>query len=128
RRDLYCREAAVVLGHRRLVRRWCGRTVEDVDPVVRRVVGVGREHVAAAMGVDTVTATRSTGWSSKIAVGHGRGEVVSIDRIEAVGVVGGDVGGSGADRDWIGERDRLPAACRLIGKGGGREQRSGAGP
>ena len=45
-------EPAVVVGHRRLVGCGAGRVEQHVHPVVRRVVGAGREGAGRAIGID----------------------------------------------------------------------------
>ena len=69
--------------------------IVDVHPVVGRVRGAGRENAAGPIGVDA-----GVGRRGQIAAGDRRREIVAGVRIFAgIGMIGGDVGRAGRDRD-----------------------------
>ena len=97
---------------------------DDVDPVVACLPGLVGEAWGGCVAVDAV-AVLAVAERVEGAVAVGAGEVVEVERVVAVGgVVGGEVGGAGADGDRVGEVDLLPAARALAGEGRTREQRS----
>ena len=125
RRALSRRRADVVRCHRRLVSRTAGGVEHDVDPEVRRLVRVRREHAAAAVGKDAVAA----GGRCQRTAGHGRGEEVGRVGIMAdLGVIGDGIDLSGRQRDRSREGRALPAAGRLAGEGDGCKLLAGARP
>src|SRR5207237_930859 len=84
---------------------------DDVDPVVGRVVALGRE--AGPVQVQAVAAL-AVGERAQRAALALRAEVGGVVGVAAVGrAVGGDVGGVGRHRDGRREADLLPAGRRL---------------
>ena len=97
---------------------------DDVDPVVACLPGLVGEAGRGCVAVDAV-AVLAVAERVQGAVAVGVGEVVEVERVVAVGgVVGGEIGGAGADGDRVGEADLLPAARAFAGEGRTREQRS----
>src|SRR5262249_59162249 len=102
-------------GGARVGRRWRGGGVvaeDDVHQVVAGEVGAGRKSGTAGVGIDTVGPVHAVGQGVQwCAVNPRSGKVVVVPRVVAAGsVVGGDVGGVGADGHRRGEVDLLPAA------------------
>ena len=90
------------------------RTGEDhIGPVVGGTEGVGREDAGgdgSAIGVDAVATGRGGGGCCQHTAGEGGGEEVVGRHIEAGGVIRGDIGGVGGDRD--GRRQGSRSASR----------------
>ena len=78
----------------------------DVGPVVRGVVGGGREDAGRAVGED---AAGDAGGQHTVGPAVGGGEVVRGVGVVLRGAVGDDVGRAGLDRDWRREGADLPA-------------------
>src|SRR5262249_62131448 len=97
----------------------------DVHPVIAGEVGAGREGGTAGVGIDTVEPVHAVGQGvQRCVVNPCSGKVVVVPGVVAAGgVVGGDVGGVGADGHWRGEVDLLPAAGRFVGERGGGQCR-----
>ena len=100
----------------------------DVDPVVGRFVGAGREGARRAVAVHAVCAG-GVGERLQRGVLDGAGEARGGVGVVPFGrQVGGDIGGVGVDRDGGGEVDLLPARGRFAGEGRRGEQRPARAP
>ena len=105
-----------------------GTRVQDVDPVVRRVVAVGRERARGRIREHAVVRGRVRKGVQGPVVDAGeqagrRARVVPVRR-----EVGGDVRRAGGHRDRAREGRRLPAGRALVGEGHLREPRAGRRP
>ena len=119
-------QAADIVRDRRL---HCRLIEDDVNPVIAGIEAAGREGGAASIGVDTIAAARSAGWSGERSIGDSIGEIIGVDRIfSAAGVVGSDISRSRSDGYRAREIDLLPAARALIAEGGAGKQGSGRTP
>src|SRR5947207_12359717 len=88
-----------------------------VDPIVGRLVGSVRERVGGTVDADAVAAAGSAARRGQRPVGARIVKVVVIGGIKTgIGVIGGDVGGIGADRYRARKIRLLPATGGLVGR------------
>ena len=102
-----------------------------IGVVVGGAVGAGREDaggIGATVAVDAVAAGRGGGGCRQRSAGQGRGEEVVGRHIGAGGVIGGDIGRVGGDRDGCRQGHGLPAARPRVAEGGAGQLRAGCAP
>ena len=95
----------------------------NVDPIIRRLVGLARKGIGGAIGIHAVATARRIRWSGERAICNGVVEVTVIFRIHAAGgLMGGDVCCSSGNADRGREIHLLPARRGLVGEGRAAEQ------